>query len=191
MRFHLALLWEKRPDPGDEDPRREAGFTIYYMGINIGAFGAPLLAGWLHETYGFRWAVGNGTKYLGRVALKSGDFAAAEEHFLRSLRIANELGLNRELANLFFEIARLRISQGRTKEAIELIGMIFELPESTQEHLGRSQIRESAEKLLASLEGQISSQTLSESLNRGKAFEPAGVISELLRSPEISNKSKS
>ena len=31
------------------DPRRDAGFTIFYMGINIGAFSATLLCGWLGE----------------------------------------------------------------------------------------------------------------------------------------------
>lgn len=31
------------------DPRRDSGFTIFYMGINAGAFVAPLLTGWLAE----------------------------------------------------------------------------------------------------------------------------------------------
>lgn len=38
----------------EEDPRREAGFTIYYMGINIGAFGAPIACGFLAESEWFR-----------------------------------------------------------------------------------------------------------------------------------------
>jgi proton-dependent oligopeptide transporter, POT family len=29
------------------DPRRDSGFSIYYMGINLGAFLAPLVCGWL------------------------------------------------------------------------------------------------------------------------------------------------
>src|SRR5512146_1650436 len=29
------------------DPRRDAGFTIFYMGINAGSFISPLLTGWL------------------------------------------------------------------------------------------------------------------------------------------------
>jgi POT family proton-dependent oligopeptide transporter len=37
-----------------EDSRREAGFTIYYMGINIGAFGAPLVCGFIAESDTFR-----------------------------------------------------------------------------------------------------------------------------------------
>ncbi|EED36027.1 amino acid/peptide transporter [Luminiphilus syltensis NOR5-1B] len=40
------------------DPRRDAGFTIFYMGINTGAFVATLLCGWLGETYGWRYGFG-------------------------------------------------------------------------------------------------------------------------------------
>ncbi len=32
------------------DERRDSGFTIFYMGINSGAFVAPLLTGWLAQT---------------------------------------------------------------------------------------------------------------------------------------------
>lgn len=45
------------------DPRRDAGFTIFYMGINIGAFTATLLCGWLGEVYG--WAYGFGAAGIG------------------------------------------------------------------------------------------------------------------------------
>jgi POT family proton-dependent oligopeptide transporter len=37
------------------DPRRDAGFTIFYMGINLGAFIAPLICGYIGEVYGWRW----------------------------------------------------------------------------------------------------------------------------------------
>lgn len=32
---------------GPDDPRRDRGFTLFYMGINAGAFVAPLLTGWM------------------------------------------------------------------------------------------------------------------------------------------------
>ncbi|MGD2167634.1 MAG: peptide MFS transporter [Gammaproteobacteria bacterium] len=38
------------------DPRRDAGFTIFYMGINLGAFLGPIVCGWLalyNWHYGF------------------------------------------------------------------------------------------------------------------------------------------
>jgi POT family proton-dependent oligopeptide transporter len=40
------------------DPRRDAGFTIFYMGINLGAFIAPIICGWLAATYGWAWGFG-------------------------------------------------------------------------------------------------------------------------------------
>jgi POT family proton-dependent oligopeptide transporter len=41
-----------------DDPRRDSGFTIFYMGINIGSFAATLLCGWLGETFGWRYGFG-------------------------------------------------------------------------------------------------------------------------------------
>src|SRR5215218_3692821 len=35
--------------------RRDAGFSIFYMGINLGAFIAPLITGWLADDYGYHW----------------------------------------------------------------------------------------------------------------------------------------
>jgi proton-dependent oligopeptide transporter, POT family len=37
------------------DPRRDAGFTIFYMGINVGAFLGPIVCGYLAQTAGFGW----------------------------------------------------------------------------------------------------------------------------------------
>lgn len=37
-----------------EDPRRDAGFSIFYMGINMGAFFAPLITGWLAQSEAFK-----------------------------------------------------------------------------------------------------------------------------------------
>ncbi len=39
---------------GEGDVRRDAGFSIYYMGINLGAFLAPLIVGWLAQGAGFQ-----------------------------------------------------------------------------------------------------------------------------------------
>jgi len=47
------------------DDRRDSGFTIFYMGINIGAFVAPLFCGWLGITYG--WHYGFGAAGIGMV----------------------------------------------------------------------------------------------------------------------------
>ncbi|MEZ5546517.1 MAG: peptide MFS transporter [Pseudomonadales bacterium] len=46
-----------------QDPRRDSGFTIFYMGINLGSFFAALLCGWLGQTYG--WGYGFGLAGIG------------------------------------------------------------------------------------------------------------------------------
>lgn len=48
------------------DPRRDSGFTLYYYGINLGAFWATVLCGLLGETVG--WWAGFGLAGLGMLA---------------------------------------------------------------------------------------------------------------------------
>ena len=40
------------------DVRRDGAYTIFYMGINLGAFLGSLLCGWLGETYGWKYGFG-------------------------------------------------------------------------------------------------------------------------------------
>ena len=37
------------------DPRSQSAYNIYYMGVNVGAFLAPLVCGLLGEAYGWHW----------------------------------------------------------------------------------------------------------------------------------------
>ena len=41
-----------------EDERRDGGFSIYYMGVNIGALFGPLLTGLVSQDRGFHWGFG-------------------------------------------------------------------------------------------------------------------------------------
>ena len=70
---------------GEADPRRAGGYSIFYMGINLGAFLAPLVAGTLGQKVGWHYGFGAagvgmalglvqllwGQKNLGRAGLKS------------------------------------------------------------------------------------------------------------------------
>jgi proton-dependent oligopeptide transporter, POT family len=40
------------------DPRRDPGFTLYYYGINLGAFWAAIACGWLGQNLGWNWGFG-------------------------------------------------------------------------------------------------------------------------------------
>ena len=42
----------------ENDPRRDSGFTIFYIGINIGALLATTVVAYIGETYGFKYGFG-------------------------------------------------------------------------------------------------------------------------------------
>jgi len=48
-----------------DDPRRDAGFSLFYMGINTGAFFAPLVTGWLGQR--INWHIGFAAAGVGMV----------------------------------------------------------------------------------------------------------------------------
>lgn len=48
----LGTLYEK------DDPRADGGFTLFYLGINLGAFVGPLITGLLQTSVGFHWGFG-------------------------------------------------------------------------------------------------------------------------------------
>ena len=64
----------------DNDPRKDSGFVIFYMGINIGGWVAPLLCGWLGAAYGWHYesfglaGIGMMTVWLSFGKIKSGVF---------------------------------------------------------------------------------------------------------------------
>ena len=86
--------------PGDQ--RRDAGFSIFYIGINLGGFLAPLICGWVGQKvnwhYGFGLAgVGMlvgivqyvlGAKYLGNAGLFAGRAEGANRRALTGLALA-------------------------------------------------------------------------------------------------------
>jgi POT family proton-dependent oligopeptide transporter len=45
----------------EHSPRRDSGFTLFYMGINLGAAMSPLLCGYIGETYGWHYGFGLAT----------------------------------------------------------------------------------------------------------------------------------
>jgi POT family proton-dependent oligopeptide transporter len=63
------------------DPRRTPGFSIYYMGINLGAFVAPLVCGWLQVFAGARFGASLGWR-LGFMAAGIGMVAGLTQYLL-------------------------------------------------------------------------------------------------------------
>ena len=50
-----AMVAALYPEGGS---RRDAGFSVFYMGINLGATIGPLLVAWIADRYGWRWGFG-------------------------------------------------------------------------------------------------------------------------------------
>ncbi len=44
-----------------DSPKRDGGFTLFYMGVNLGAALSPLLCGYIGETYGWHYGFGLAT----------------------------------------------------------------------------------------------------------------------------------
>ncbi|MFD3652553.1 peptide MFS transporter [Streptomyces sp. NPDC058620] len=83
-----------------DDDRRDAGFALYYMGINIGAFAGPLITGWLGDHASWHWgfsaaAIGMTFGLIQYVAGRrhlagrkhAAEFALAPEPMRRALRL--------------------------------------------------------------------------------------------------------
>ncbi|MEV8457062.1 oligopeptide:H+ symporter [Streptomyces sp. NPDC052095] len=62
---------------GPDDPRRDGGFTVFYMGINLGAFAAPLIIGTIGEKV--NWHLGFAIAAVG-MALGLAQFLIGTRH---------------------------------------------------------------------------------------------------------------
>ena len=56
LKANIATIVGALYDHGD--PRRDRGFTIFYMGINLGSLMATILCGWLGIAYGWKYGFG-------------------------------------------------------------------------------------------------------------------------------------
>ncbi len=85
----------------ENDPRRESGFTIFYMGINIGAALASLLVAWVAAKYG--WGFGFG---LGGVMMAAGliQFIWGQKHLMGHAEPPNFANLEKKISGFSREI---------------------------------------------------------------------------------------
>ena len=81
-----------------DDQRRDAGYSIYYMGINIGAFLSPLVCGWLAQGEGFRtqltaWGIPPGLAWHFGFGAAAVGMAVGIIHYLRGRPNLGDAGL--------------------------------------------------------------------------------------------------
>src|SRR5689334_6987131 len=94
-----AVVGDLYPEGG---ARRDAGFSIYYTGINLGAFLAPIVSGWIGERVDWHWGFGSAgigmlfglitfralaAKTLGPIGLRPNG-TPAEQRRVRNLSLA-------------------------------------------------------------------------------------------------------
>jgi len=90
-----------------DDPRRDAGFSLFYLGINLGGFFGPIFTGLLQSTLGFHFGFG-----LAAVGMAAG---LVQYSFGRrglpavAHRVANPLPRNRYAAAALIAIAGILI----------------------------------------------------------------------------------
>ncbi|MGH7550009.1 MAG: peptide MFS transporter [Gemmatimonadota bacterium] len=116
-----AMVGDLYPEGG---ARRDAGFSVYYMGINLGAFFGPILCGFFGEGMNWHWGfslagIGMvagliqyrlGGKYLGQAGLMDDhDTAALAKHSRRFYVVMGVVGLVVVLAVLLARSGALDI----------------------------------------------------------------------------------
>jgi POT family proton-dependent oligopeptide transporter len=124
------------------DPRRDAGFTIFYMGINVGAFFSPIICGYLAQEVDWKWGflaagagmlIGTLTFWFGKTMLgglgiepaggHQSPSAAAAPTSLRALS-GGELFASRILWVVAAASAIWGIKQWITSDAVQLLDRI-------------------------------------------------------------------
>lgn len=93
------------------DPRRESGFTIFYIGINIGAFLAGISSGYIKDWFG--WQVSFGLASVG-LLIGIATFLSGLKHIERSSKVV-------QVKHLFIFVAGAVF-------AIAIISQLFQLP---------------------------------------------------------------
>jgi POT family proton-dependent oligopeptide transporter len=109
-----------------EDVRRDSGFSIYYMGINLGAFAAPLICGYLADV-GFRarlasWGLDpNSAWHFAFATAAVGMFIGVVQYVIGA-RHLGEVGLRPIPPESPAAAARIK------KTLVAVIGAIFGIP---------------------------------------------------------------
>ncbi|NBC06104.1 MAG: MFS transporter [Bacteroidetes bacterium] len=86
------------------DDRRDVGFTIFYIGINVGAFLASLLVGWVGVEYGWHYGFGLAGigMFIGQIVYMSG------QKYLKGVGDAPTKEETSAEANVFGELFKRR-----------------------------------------------------------------------------------
>ena len=107
-----TVVGELYPEGG---ARRDAGFSIFYMGINLGAFIGPLLTGYFGES--IKWQYGFGIGAIGMIAglvqYKMGEKYLGDAGLLKGNDTAEQLASrSRKFFGIFFAVLAVVVAFG-------------------------------------------------------------------------------
>jgi tetratricopeptide (TPR) repeat protein len=134
----------------------------------------------ISEQLGFYYEIQTATKYLGKVTISVGKLAEAENYLVQCLKIAKEVGFVRDVVNLLYEFARLRVAQGEIEGAIELLALVVQHPTSHAVRMLEGPIIDSAKRLLAELDDELSPGNYTAALERGQELELDEIVAGLI-----------
>ena len=109
-----------------------------------------------------------------------GENTEAETYLRQCLTLTNEISFVRDVINLLYEYARLRVAQGNTSQAVELLALIVQHPASEQTRLFEGPIRDSAQSLLEELQANLPPEIYTKSYERGLSLELDNVTQALI-----------
>jgi proton-dependent oligopeptide transporter, POT family len=97
----------------EDDDRRDAGFSLFYLGINLGAFAGPLLTGLLQKNVGFHYGFGLAAAgmFLGLVQYGAGRRRLSDE----ARRVPNPLTVD----------ALRRVGVGAAVALVVVVGILI------------------------------------------------------------------
>jgi hypothetical protein len=129
---------------------------------------------------GFHYSIQTASKYLAKVAISLDKITEAEHYLLQSQTISKEIGFVRDIVNLLYEFARQQVARDNSEEAVELLALILQHPASHQVRMLEGRIGDSARDLLAQLRAELSPETYTAALERGRELALDGVIADLV-----------
>jgi proton-dependent oligopeptide transporter, POT family len=107
-----TVVGELYPEGG---ARRDAGFSVFYMGINIGAFLGPLVTGYLGEGYHWHWGFGAAGvgMVLGLIQFRLGEGYLGDAGLLRTTDSPEQLAAkSRKFFGAFFSVVAAVVAFG-------------------------------------------------------------------------------
>ena len=129
-----------------EDARRDAGFSIFYMGINLGAFLAPLVCGWLAQSPAFQeglrdWGLDPARSWhFGFAAAAVGMFLGLVQYLATGRRLGEVGKLPATAASPEARARARRTLRKGVLGALALAGVLWILAASVPEKVGSGSI---------------------------------------------------